>query len=284
MIACSTCFLVHTLYTIRHQCNQSKTLLKRRGGEEVNLARITLKLIVVLGIIEVGELCLKYIPDIFRHRNQKIQAKFLSLANAYLHITLASSVCESLSPAKVCTNKTMYWGDLKTRIHSLKIVEGVNYSEECVHIFWSCIDFPIFHNFPGFFSYFPIFDFLSILSIFLFIFSRTDSNRFNSIQVVGFLQFRNSEAGWLFTSLFQLLYTIARGFRGVFVALLYIVTDRVFGIYKGIRESRRLKECSTKLMSVSLVTNSGGRDRSYSTKSSENFNTTLTISPSPTPM
>ena len=100
------------------------------------------------------------------------------------------------------------------------------------------------------------------------------------VEIFGFLQFRGElELSWIITSIFELIYVIVRSFRGVFVWLLYVVTDRVFKIYRNIREQRSYRSTSTKLSSMSR----SRATRTYSTRSSDNFNTTLTIAPTPTP-
>lgn len=102
-----------------------------------------------------------------------------------------------------------------------------------------------------------------------------------AIEIIGFLQFKGDynekSLNWIFTSIFSLIYIVMRSFRGVFVWLLYVVTDRVFRLYRNIRDQRSYRSTTTKLTPVRRT----NPRRSYSTRSSEHFNTTLTIAPAP---
>ena len=76
------------------------------------------------------------------------------------------------------------------------------------------------------------------------------------IEICGLFQVTSSSRGsQIFNSIFRLLYSIARSFRGVFVCLLYVVTDRVFTVYRNVRE-RRSYNSSTRFTSVSHTNNS----------------------------
>ncbi|XP_012559579.2 uncharacterized protein LOC105845893 isoform X1 [Hydra vulgaris] len=60
-----------------------------------------------------------------------------------------------------------------------------------------------------------------------------------SIEMVGFLQTNSSsETGRAFNTIFKLLFSIFRSFRGVFIFWLYVVTDRVLTIYRDIKRTK----------------------------------------------
>lgn len=71
------------------------------------------------------------------------------------------------------------------------------------------------------------------------------------IEICGLLQTTNTTEGSLaFNFVFRLIYSVLRSFRGVFICLLYVVTDRVFTVYRKVRE-RRTYRSSTRFTSES---------------------------------
>ena len=61
------------------------------------------------------------------------------------------------------------------------------------------------------------------------------------IEMLGFFQIKSaSDAGKIFNTIFQFLYSISRSFRGVFIFWLYVATDRVLSIYREIKRTRSL--------------------------------------------
>ena len=74
---------------------------------------------------------------------------------------------------------------------------------------------------------------------------------FGIIEIFGFFQVGNQkEKAKVLNAIFRIIYCIFRSFRGVFIWLIYIVTDKVFEIYRAKRRQYSYKS-STRLSSVS---------------------------------
>ncbi|XP_066931289.1 uncharacterized protein [Clytia hemisphaerica] len=63
------------------------------------------------------------------------------------------------------------------------------------------------------------------------------------IELLGLIQIKGAttEQGRILNTVSRIIYSVVRSFRGVFIWLLYIVTDRVFKVYRDIRSQRSLR-------------------------------------------
>ena len=68
-----------------------------------------------------------------------------------------------------------------------------------------------------------------------------------AIELLGLIQIKGagSDQSKILNSIFRIVYSIARSFRGVFIWLLYIVTDQVFSVYRDIRSQGSLRTRSS---------------------------------------
>ena len=68
-----------------------------------------------------------------------------------------------------------------------------------------------------------------------------------AIELLGLIQIKGagSDQSKILNSVFRIMYSIARSFRGVFIWLLYIVTDQVFRVYRDIRSQGSIRTRSS---------------------------------------